>query len=217
MRLLFPPRFEARRHRSFRCPSAILHLLAFGRPSTVTGFVVPVVVNAVKGMAGARFKPHVFQESFEVVKPSWAHPDASPAVIRPRLISWACATSNHVRPCAIFRTRRRNESVPMSEASRKNLQRVSMLEPSVVMLGAPPTRLSRPAAPLYGALAGGISLHVVGLALPANSDLLGAALGRALVGGVRMIEHWKASFSGVMGQAVPAALPFYFTSLRGPS
>ena len=84
---------------SFLRPSSVGGLFFHGDPSTIAGFVSPVIVDAVECEPGWRLA-HV---SEEVVKgqPSLANGDATGAIPRPCPVTWVCAALNERRPAGI--------------------------------------------------------------------------------------------------------------------
>ena len=85
--------------------TAISRLLLRGRPSAVSGFVVPIRVDAVDGISSrwARLRAHVFQERDEGVLPAFAHGDTARAVQPELRVVRLIAASTHVPPSAVFR------------------------------------------------------------------------------------------------------------------
>jgi hypothetical protein len=77
--------------------SAIIRLFHLGRPATIAGFIIAIVVNAVQAVLWRRLRPHIFNKSREVF-PSVAHRDPSP-----RIIGMTPASIVHLVPDAVER------------------------------------------------------------------------------------------------------------------
>lgn len=71
-------------------------------PSAVTGFVVAVVVDAIKGMARRRLRSHVREESRETLGPPGTDRDATPPVPAPGAGLRVAASAQHVPPTPIL-------------------------------------------------------------------------------------------------------------------
>ena len=78
-------------------PAGISVLLRTGRPAAVAGFVVAVVVDAIKRMYRRWTSSHVRQEVREVL-PAVTYGNAPPAVIPIRRISRIAASLSHLLP-----------------------------------------------------------------------------------------------------------------------
>lgn len=75
----------------------IVSLLLRGRPSAISGFVVPIDINPVEaGPLGPG--PHVFDERLEAVQPSLTHDDAAPSIDSIMSVLRLCATALRVAP-----------------------------------------------------------------------------------------------------------------------
>lgn len=82
--------------------SNVVHLLSTRCPSTVRRLVVSVVVDALQGKP-SRPRAHVLSESNEVLSPSLAHGNASPAVVLKSVIIWIKTSLFHRVPRGIKR------------------------------------------------------------------------------------------------------------------
>ena len=71
-------------------------------PAAVAGFIVPVDIDAIDGIARERFWPHVVHEGRKGVLPFIAHTDASRAVVLVAMILWIGTTLSHIAPREIF-------------------------------------------------------------------------------------------------------------------
>ena len=78
-------------------------LLSPGCPSTITGSVVPEIVNAVDGVPDAWPHSHVYPERQEGLPPARAYPNAASAVIFPGGIPRIAAPLTDGDPGLIFR------------------------------------------------------------------------------------------------------------------
>jgi hypothetical protein len=88
--------------------------LLFSRsPSAVSGFIVAVIVNAVKRMLRRRFNPHVFKEVFEGLQPAGTDCDPSPDVCFAFLYSIRITPGTQLYPSPIFRTDPAPAGMPM--------------------------------------------------------------------------------------------------------
>lgn len=78
--------------------SPIIGLLLWSRPTAVTGFVVAVVVDAIKRMLRRRSKTHVGEEVLEL-QPPLSDLNAATAVAMVGLARYVSASLKHLRPC----------------------------------------------------------------------------------------------------------------------
>jgi len=162
--------------------ASIRALLLVSRPSAIGGLVVAFHVDAVEGHP-SRPLPHVRQEMFEGVPP-FADCNASATVFRPALVARALASITHCLPGDPCRRSVCSAGVsmnPVALALAARRNRGTSGEPSHVVSAAPAPCSNRFGAPIDGAEFGSL------------------------------IVHRETSFLGVIGQAVRAALPFYFT------
>ncbi len=78
----------------------IRHLLLDGRPSTVFGFVVPVVVDSVYGEFFSRTLSHIGQKVREIL-PSFADFNSATSIVRILMMVWSLTTGLHSAPTVV--------------------------------------------------------------------------------------------------------------------
>lgn len=95
--------FGARRCRAFiLAATAIVRLLFPGRPTTVRGRVISIVVVAFNRVARRRFAAHIGQEVFKAAAPALTNADTASAVVHERFVALPIAALAQMRPAAIF-------------------------------------------------------------------------------------------------------------------
>jgi len=83
-------------------PPCILPLLLSGRPSTIAGFVVATIVDAVNRISRSWAWSHIFKKRREIMQPSVADNNAPATVIRPIGRSSVVTSPFHIFPRHIF-------------------------------------------------------------------------------------------------------------------
>ena len=81
--------------------SLIVVLLFVCRPSTIGGFIVSVVVDAVNAMLWRGFSSHIGKK-IGVNQPAFTHRNASPSIILPTFVVGISTSFPHRNPSAIF-------------------------------------------------------------------------------------------------------------------
>ncbi|RKZ91341.1 MAG: hypothetical protein DRQ40_09995 [Gammaproteobacteria bacterium] len=81
--------------------SCISGLFSVGRPTAVTGLVVPVIVDAINSKA-IRHVPHVCMEGRKAVPPPVANPDSTSAVVLVSLVARAVTPPLHVFVAGVY-------------------------------------------------------------------------------------------------------------------
>lgn len=81
--------------------SAVVRLFGLGGPSAVVRRVGAIVVDAVNGVIGRRFRSHIAVERAKV-QPFWRDRDSAPAVPFPCWVVRVQAPLAHSEPCLIF-------------------------------------------------------------------------------------------------------------------
>ena len=72
-------------------------LLKWSRPSTISGFIVPISVDSVKRRSGGTFS-HVLKERRKVVHPAVADVNSATAIKLPAVVRWVVAARLHRFP-----------------------------------------------------------------------------------------------------------------------
>lgn len=88
-----------------RTPSdggSVLRLFQACRPTTVTRFIVPVVVNAIDRQSWQRPPSNVFYKRNEIMPPTLANHDTAPTVVAIPWVIDVLATLNQLGPDLIF-------------------------------------------------------------------------------------------------------------------
>ena len=83
--------------------SLIITLLNVHRPTTVTRFVISVVVDALDRMFFRRFATHIFEKIWKRIDPFLTHFNSTPAISSEEFGFGIGASFFHSRPCSIFR------------------------------------------------------------------------------------------------------------------
>lgn len=200
-------------------------------PAAIRRLVVAVVVDAIDCRAfGSR--THICEEVLEAVNPALADSNPAPAVIRVFLISRIQTSLLKTRPGVVLdRTfivfRCTMAQIAHSLKYRRN---IAMLSHSLPVHIAESTSISHSLAAFNRTCCpqGGLELGAadgnkqrIAVCLPtpivhrtetASKPKPVASLNGTWLSG-RILAHLEASLSGVIGQAVSAALPLYFTSV----
>ena len=82
--------------------SSVPSLFSRRGPSTISGRVIAIVVDAVKRVLLGRTCAHVGVERRETSAPSFADANPSSSVVSEPLAVWVFAPVNHVRPREVF-------------------------------------------------------------------------------------------------------------------
>lgn len=80
---------------------SVKSLFFFGSPSHISGFIIPVIVDSIKG-AVRRPWPHIRVKGLKAFKPLAANLNSPTAIIEPRITIGVCATSLHILPNLVF-------------------------------------------------------------------------------------------------------------------
>lgn len=116
-------------------------------PSAVAGFVIPVIVDAVNGGAGAGPGSHIGVEAREVM-PAFAHSDSSAAVVRKALVVGIAASVLHGGPSGVLAA----SLHPMLSASLAS-RNPHLATEAAAGLAAPTSKRVAPDGPRISALA----------------------------------------------------------------
>lgn len=85
--------------------SAIVLLRFLSRPSTITRFIVAVILSAVNGVLRSWPLAHVGKKIFKRVKPAFANRDTASAVVLEAVVLRAGTTANHAVPALVSAAR----------------------------------------------------------------------------------------------------------------
>ena len=83
--------------------SGITCLFSFGGPSTILGFVISIIVDAINGVKWGWFWSHIFHKSIKTIHPSLANLDTSTTVNRKFMMDRVVAPLLHGSPCLVFK------------------------------------------------------------------------------------------------------------------
>lgn len=95
----------------------VVHLLFLCGPSAILRFIVPVIVNAIKGMLRRRFTAHIMKEIFKTVFPCPANSYSSAPIISPIFVISIMATIFHTFPGFVFCAPTSSARLPMFDPS----------------------------------------------------------------------------------------------------
>lgn len=117
----------------------ILHLNFRKRPPDVSDFVVPVRINAIKGMLRRRARADVRQERLKVVQPFGTHAYSPTAIAGPSLVFRVSASPFHHLPGFVLGRRFSSAGITMRSLSiskgRSTSQAAARGLPSVKQVG----------------------------------------------------------------------------------